>query len=53
MKIEETLFVAMVGMYGESGASFWWSRFYGAIHRLIYHFVLQDSWGLVYVDDSL
>ena len=53
MALGEDYYCHTVGTFGEGSASYWFQRFYGAVHRCIYYMAHETSWGLVFADDSL
>jgi len=49
---DKTIWVNTVGTFGVSSASYWWTRLFGGIGRLVGYILGQERWfQLVYVDD--
>jgi len=49
---DKTIWVNTVGTFGVSSASYWWTRLFAGIGRLVAYILGQEKWfQLVYVDD--
>ena len=41
MWLGDSVWINLVGAFGESSASYWWARLYAALHRLLYHILAK------------
>jgi hypothetical protein len=49
---DKTIWINTVGTFGVSSASYWWTRLFAGIGRLVAYILGQEKWfQLVYVDD--
>ena len=49
---DKTIWINTVGTFGVSSASYWWTRLFAGIGRLVAYILGQENWfQLVYVDD--